>query len=53
MHVRIDQFIQAGITLASGLGLATAGVLALVARAEYKAWRKYQKSLMPPQPRRR
>jgi len=51
MHVRIDQFIQAGITLASGLGLA--GVLALVARAEYKAWRKYQKSLMPPQPRRR
>lgn len=38
------QVIQAGIGFLAGAGLLTAGVLALVGRSDYKAWRKAQKA---------
>ncbi len=36
-------YLEGGIALLVGLGLIGAGILALVGRAEYKAWRKAQK----------
>jgi hypothetical protein len=36
--------IQAGIGFLAGVGLLTAGILALVGRGDYKTWRKAQKA---------
>jgi hypothetical protein len=37
--------LQAGISVLGGLALITAGILALVGRADYKTWRKAQRAL--------
>ena len=43
LHAGAGQVIQAGVGMLAGAGLIAAGVLALVGRSEYSAWRQAQK----------
>src|SRR5262245_12892671 len=42
MQIRGGHNLQAGVSFLAGFGLLLAGVLALVGRREYRAWRKLQ-----------
>jgi hypothetical protein len=43
-NLNAGQYLQAGVGLLLGLGLLAAGILALVGRGEYKAWRRAAKA---------
>jgi hypothetical protein len=44
-QIRAGDMFQAVVALISAIGLIVAGVLALVGRSEYKAWRRAKKKL--------